>query len=105
MFPFLLVGQIALQVWAWRGLMGRLRGGTLTRLQAVTRYAGWAFLPVVLFVAIYLAMVGLEEWWDIALIGERTVLLAVPVCALSVVGSIGFAVRSALVRRTGPTGE
>jgi hypothetical protein len=98
MFPLLLIGQIALQVWAWRRLFGRLKDGTLTRLQGAARYAGWAFLPVVLFVVIYFAMVGLEEWRHVALIEERTALLFLPVFALSAISSIGLAVRCVLVR-------
>jgi hypothetical protein len=105
MFPLFLVGQLALQVWVWRRLIGRLKDGTLTRIQGAARYAGWGFLPVALFVTIYVAMVGLEEWWHIALIEERTALLTVPVLALSVVCSIGFAIRCAFVRRTTPTGD
>ena len=98
MFPLLLIGSIALQVWVWRRLIERVKDGTLTRLRGAASYSGWAFLPVVLFVIIYLAMVGLEEWWQVALIEERTALLFLPVFAVSVIGSIGFAVRCALVR-------
>jgi hypothetical protein len=98
MYPILLIGSIALQVWTWRRLIGRVKDGTLARRRGAARYAGWAFLPVVMFVAIYLAMVGLEEWWGVALIEERTALLFLPVFALSVIGSIGFAVRCGIVR-------
>ena len=98
MFPLLLIGQIALQVWAWRRLIRRLKSGRLTGFQGAARYAGWALLPVALFITIYLVLVGLEEWRHVALIGERTALLVVPVFALSLFGSIGFAVRCAFVR-------
>jgi hypothetical protein len=102
MFVALLIGSIVLQAWAWRSLAGRLRGGALTRLQTAARYAGWAFLPVLLFVAVFMAMVGLEEWLKVALIEERAALLALPVVALSVLGTIGFTVRCAFVRRAQP---
>lgn len=105
MLPLLVISQIALQVWAWRGLIARLESGALTRFQGAAQYAGWAFLPLALFIAIYLALVGLEEWRHVALIGERTALLAVPVFALSVLGSMGFAVRCAFVRRAKPAGD
>jgi hypothetical protein len=99
MFPLLLVGHIALQVWAWRRVSRRLRSGAIGRLHGATRYTAWAFLPVALFISIYLALAGLEEWRQVALIGERTALLALPVLALSALGSIAFAVRCAFVRR------
>jgi hypothetical protein len=102
LFVTLLIGSIILQAWAWRSLAGRLQGDTLTRLQTASRYAGWAFLPVLLFVAAFMAMVGLEEWLKVALIEERAALLAVPVLALSVLGTIGFTVRCAFVRRAEP---
>jgi len=99
MFPLLLIGSVGLQAWAWRSLIRRLRGGTLTRLQCATRYAGLAFVPVLLFIAVLLAMVGLEEWLGLALVGERAALLALPTLGLSVLGSLGFVVRCALVRK------
>jgi hypothetical protein len=98
----LLIGSIVLQAWAWRSLVGRLRAGTLTRLQTAARYAGWAFLPALSFVAVFVAMVGLEEWLGVALVEERAALLAWPVLALSVLGTIGFTVRCAFVRRAQP---
>jgi len=102
MFLAFLMGSIVLQTWAWRRLVRRLEGGTLTGLQAASRYAGWAFLPVLLFVAIFMAMVGLEEWLNVALIEERAALLALPVLAVSVLGTSGFTVRCAFVRRAQP---
>jgi Kef-type K+ transport system membrane component KefB len=54
------------------------------------------------FVAIFMAMVGLEEWLNVALIEERAALLALPVLALSALGTIGFTVRCAFVRRAQP---
>jgi hypothetical protein len=44
-------------------------------------------------------MVGLEEWLNIALIGERAVLLAFPVFGMAVLGTAAFAVRCLFVRR------
>ena len=100
-----LIGCVALQVWAWRTVLRRLQGGTITRLQGALRYAGWAFLPVLLFVGGFAAMVGLEELTDAALIDERAALLAFPALALSVFSTVGFAIRSALVRRRPDTGS
>jgi hypothetical protein len=100
MFLIYLMGCVGIQVWAWRSLIRRLRGGTLTRLQGVCRYAGWAFLPILLFVGGYAAMVGIEEWLHVAIIAERAALLVFPVFGLSVLGTAAFTVRCAFLRAT-----
>ena len=99
MFLVFLISSLGLQVWAWRSLIRRVQIRALTRLQGTARYAGWAFLPVLLFVGVFFAMVGLEEWLHMALIEERAALLALPVLGLSTLGSVGFVVRSAFVRK------
>jgi hypothetical protein len=99
MFLVYLIGCVAMQVWAWRSLIKRLRGGTITRLQSASRYAGWAFLPVLLFVGGFVAMVGIEEWLHVAFVEERAALLAFPVFGLSVLGTVAFTVRCAFLRR------
>jgi hypothetical protein len=101
MLLVLLIGSVALQAWAWRSLARRIRHGALTRVQGAARFAGWAFLPVALFVAGFFAMVGLEEWLDVPLIEERGALLFLPVLGTAILGSLGFAVRSAFLGRTG----
>lgn len=93
-----LIVSVGLQVWAWRSLIPRVRAGALTRMAGATRYASWAFLPLMLFVGTYLAMVGVEEWLHVALLEERTALLALPMLGLSTLGSAGFAVRCAFLR-------
>jgi len=98
MFLIYLIGCVGMQVWAWRSVVRRLQGGTITRLQGASRYAGWAFLPVLLFVGGFAAMVGIEEWLQVALIEERAALLAFPVFGLAVLGTVAFTVRCALLR-------
>lgn len=98
MFLIYLIGGVGLQVWAWRSLIKRLQGGTITRLQSASRYAGWAFLPVLLFVGGFAAMVGIEEWLQVALIEERAALMVLPMFGLSVLGTLAFTVRCAFVR-------
>ena len=93
-----LIGSVVMQAWAWRSLIARLQGGTITRLQSVSRFAGWAFLPVLLFVGGFAAMVGIEEWLQVALIEERAALLAFPVLGVAVLGTVAFTVRCALLR-------
>lgn len=100
MFLIYLMGCVGIQVWAWRSLIRRLRGGTITRFQGVSRYAGWAFLPILLFVGGFAALVGIEEWLQVALIEERAALLIFPVFGLSSLGAAAFVVRCAFLRAT-----
>lgn len=97
MFLIYLIGCVALQAWAWRGLIGQVRAGSLTRVQSTLRYVALAFVPLLLFVTGFAALVGVEEWFKVAVIPERAPLLVLPVLAVSVVGSLAFAIRSALV--------
>jgi hypothetical protein len=70
----------------------------MTRLQAAARYAGWAFLPVLAFVGGVAGMVGIEELLRVAIVHERVALLAIPVLAMSILGTALFAIRCAFVR-------
>ncbi len=98
MFLVFFVGSVGLQIWAWRRLTMRLAGGAATRLQSVSRYAGWALVPPLLLAGGLAAMIGIEELFDIALVGERDALLAIPVLGLSVLGTLAFMVRCGLMR-------
>lgn len=100
MFLIYLMGCVGIQVWAWRSLIRRLRRGSITRLQSVCRYAGWAFLPILLFVGGYAALVGIEEWLHVAIIAERAALLVFPVVGVSVLGTAAYTVRCAFLRAT-----
>lgn len=104
MFLVFLIGSVALQAWAWRRLITHLQRGSLTKLRSAAQYAAWAFLPLLCFVAVFFAMVGLEEWLRVPLIEERTALLALPVLGLSTLGTLGFLVRCAFVERGSPAG-
>jgi hypothetical protein len=99
MFLAFLIGSVGLQVWAWRRSTKGLAGGAATKLQIVLTYAGWAFVPLLLLVGGLAAMIGIEGLFDVALVGERTALLAIPVFGLSVLGTLAFTVRCALWRR------
>lgn len=57
----------------------RVRGGRRTRRAAILRCAVFSVLPVVLYVGLFLALVGVEELTGVALVGEgyaRTLPLA-----------------------------
>lgn len=98
MFPLLLLGAIGLQVWTWQRLIAGLRNRALTKLQCVLRYTAWTSLPLFLLVGIFLAMIGLEELFQVALVGERSALLVFPVFGIWIVGAIAFAARCAFAR-------
>jgi hypothetical protein len=82
-----LIGCLGVQVWSWRSLSRRLKRGTITQLQGALRHAGWAFLPVLLFVGGCATMVGIQH----------AALLACPALGLSVLGTMVFAIRCAFV--------
>jgi hypothetical protein len=82
-----LIACVGVQVWAWRSLVNRLRGATLTKLQAALRYAGWSFIPVLLWLGGSAAMFGVLQ----------AALLACPVFGLSGLGTVLFAIRCALL--------
>ena len=106
MLVIYLTGCLGLQVWAWRRLIRRVRARELTRIQSVLQYAWWALLPIVVFVAGFALLVWIEEWADVALVEERSVLLGFRVIALSVAGTLCFAVRCAVARsRPGAAGN
>jgi len=96
-FLVCLIGSVALQAWAWRHLMRRLRHGTITRLRGAFSFAAWAVVPAALFVGGFAVMVGIEEWFQVALIEERAALWTFPVLALSVLGTLSFTIRCAFV--------
>lgn len=103
MLLVLLVGSLALQVWAWRTISKRIEWGGMTKLQGAARYAFWAFLPLLVFVGIFFGAVGVEEWLGVALISEPvargTPLVALLLFTLSGLGWLGFAVRSAFLHK------
>lgn len=95
-----LIGCVGLQIWSGRSLIARVRTGRITKWRAAGRYAGWSFLPVLVFVAGFAVLVGIEESFDLAIIDERTALLGLPVIGLSTVGTVAFWIVCAVVRPT-----
>jgi hypothetical protein len=99
LFSLFVIAAIVLQAWAWQRLVTRMLSGALSRGQGALRYTGWAFVPVIVFVALFMAMVGLEEWLGLALVPERSPLLVIPVFALSVLWTLAFWGRCLFLRR------
>jgi len=103
MLLVLLVGSIALQIWAWRRLRGRVVAGDVTRFGGVVRYGGWAFAPLLLYVGFFFGLVGLEELSGAAIIPEPVGRATLPVAALllgvALLGSLSFSILCALFWR------
>ncbi|MBI2841187.1 MAG: hypothetical protein HYX75_22950 [Acidobacteria bacterium] len=102
MLIVVLVGTVALQIWTWKRLVGRVSFGNLTKLQAVARYGCWACAPLLLVAAIFFTTVCLEEWLGIALLsdpmGRATPLVAIFLLATALIGWAAFALRCTLIR-------
>jgi len=103
MFFLILVVVLALQAWAWHRLSGRVASGSLTRTGAGIRYALWALVPLLVYLAGFIGGVGLEEWLGIALIsepmGRATLLIVAFLLGTAGLGSLCFRIRCALIRR------
>lgn len=101
MLAGLLIGALALQVWAWSSLAARVRSRELTRTRALARYAGAALLPFAGLAIVFFALVGLEEWLGIAFLSEPFA-RAIPIAAFLlvaffVIGSCAFAAWCAIL--------
>lgn len=103
MLLVLLVGSVALQVWAWQRLRRRFISGGVTRLGGSVRYAGWALAPLLSFVGCFFGLVGLEELSGAAIIpeplGRVALLTATLLLAIAGVGWLCFSILCALIWR------
>jgi len=102
MFLLILVAILALQAWTWHRLVGHVTSGALTKRQASVRYALWALVPLLLFVAVFLGAVGLEEWLGVALLsepmGRATLLIVVFLLGVAGLGAACFGIRCAFIK-------
>jgi hypothetical protein len=103
MLSVLVAGSVALQAWCWRSLRRRVVAREMTRLGGSLRYAGWAALPLLVFLASLLALVGLEELSAAAIVPEPAARAALPMVALLAgiggLGWLGFSTSCTLVER------
>lgn len=94
-----LLSSAAAFVWQ----IGRVRRGLCSRTRGVVMYAAYSAAPVVLFVAVFLLLVGVEELADTTLVGEgyarSLIIVAAGGTALVVLGSFVFAVFAFWLRR------
>jgi hypothetical protein len=90
-------------VWAWRSLQRRVISGAVAKPAALLRYAGWALLPLLVFVGLFLSAIGAEELSGAAIIPEPLARVALLVAALLLgiagLGWLTFSILCALVWR------
>ena len=105
MVLFVLAAVLALQAWTWHRISRRIASGQLTKLQGALRYGVWAVVPLLLFVALFFAAVGLEEWSGVAVLPESLsrviVLTAALLLGVAGLGSACFGVRCAIIKAGG----
>jgi len=81
----------------------RVRRGLCSRSRGVALYAAFSAAPVVLFVGIFLLLVGVEELTNTTLVGEgyaRSLIIVITGgTAFVVLGSIVFAAYTLLLKR------
>jgi len=94
--------SVALQAHAFRSLARRVRRGDSSRLRAVLLYPFYALLPCVGVAAVFMLLVGLEEWSRAAIIPEpaaRVLLLVLALLAsMGILGWLAFGARVVFVR-------
>jgi hypothetical protein len=96
----LLVLCVPVFVFAWQ--YRKVWRGHRSRLKATLFYAIFSAVPVLLYVGVFLVLVGVEELTDTALIGEAyarsLVIVAVGGLGVMAIGSLLFAIVAALTR-------
>jgi hypothetical protein len=91
MLLVLVLAAIAVQVWAWRQVQQHILTGRVGRVGGVLQFGGWAFVPVVAWVAGFFGLVGAEELTGIALIPEPAGRAMLPMtAALLVLGMVAW---------------
>jgi hypothetical protein len=65
-FLFLIIIVVSVFFWQFK----RLKRGKVTKPKAIGLFAGYSFLPVVLYGVVFFILSGLEEVSDKAIIGE-----------------------------------
>jgi cytochrome bd-type quinol oxidase subunit 2 len=65
-FLFLIIIVAIVFIWQFK----RLKRGKVTKPKAIGLFAGYSFLPVVLYGVVFFVLAGLEEVLDKAIIGE-----------------------------------
>jgi hypothetical protein len=96
----MLIVPIASFVWQFR----RVQLGLSSRLRGIMIYAGWSAAPVLVSIGIFFALVGVEEFLDISLVGEgyarSLAIVGAGGFALVIFGIIVFSISVLLVKRT-----
>jgi hypothetical protein len=97
-FVFLiLLAPIASFVWQFR----RVHRGVSSRFKGIVLYAAYSAVPVLMYIGIFLALVGVEELLNTSLVGEgyarSLMIVSVGGAALIIVGTIAFSIAVAFI--------
>ena len=100
--PFLvfliLLAPIASFVWQFR----RVHRGVSSRFKGIVLYAAYSAVPVLMYIGIFLALVGVEELLNTSLVGEgyarSLIIVGVGGTALVIVGTIIFSIVVAFIK-------
>jgi hypothetical protein len=94
----ILLAPIASFVWQFH----RVRRGLSSRFKAIFLYAAYSAVPVLMYLGIFLALVGVEELLNTSLVGEVYARSLLIVCvggaALIIVGTIAFSITVAFIK-------
>ncbi len=94
----ILLASIASFVWQFY----RVRQGLSSRFKAIVLYAAYSAVPALMYLGIFLALVGVEELLNTSLIGEgyarSLMIVSVGGAALVIVGTIVFSIAVAFIK-------
>ena len=98
-FMFLiLLAPIASFVWQFR----RVHRGVSSRFKGIVSYAAYSTVPVLMYIGIFLVLVGVEELLNISLVDEgyarSLMIVGVGGAALVIVGTIIFSIVVAFIK-------
>jgi len=88
----ILLVPIASFVWQFR----RIHRGVSSRFKGIVLYAAYSAVPVLMYIGVFLALVGVEELLNTSLIGEgyarSLMIVGVGGTALVIIGTIIFSI-------------
>ena len=99
-FGVLLILLAPMASFAWQ--FHKVRRGLSSRLKAIVLYAAYSAVPVLVYLGIFLALVGVEELLNTSLVGEgyarSLMIVGVGGTALVIVGTIIFSIVVAFIK-------
>ena len=106
-FAFLVVVKVAvvllypIGIFIWQ--VRRIRAGWQSKLRGIILFFAYSVIPIVLYVLVFLALIGAEELTDLALISEgyaRTFLITIGIwIAIVLLTTLAFALVAVLSKQ------